>query len=147
MDEISSYNISDLRYKDRLQTYFKSLGFLRKQILNLSLDSKSSSQPLALFQCIMEQIPGFSQLHSYLQSTDIRLLQLDVNKRSQCSRAKDRRSKSWCGSQMGQPSVIWQLSEETAEDRVIKHVHLTGQKKSIVIFQLILRKSQSQVQL
>lgn len=31
--------------------------------------------------------------------------------------------------------------EETAEDRVIKHVHLAGQKISIVIFQLILRKS------
>ena len=147
MSEILSYNISDLRYKDRLWTYFKSLGFLRKQILNLSLDSKSSSQPLALFQCIMEQIPGLSQSHSYLQSTDIRLLQLDVNKRSQCSRAEDRRSKSWCGSQMGWLSVIWQLSGRNSRGQSYKACPPCRSKKCIVIFQLILRKSQSQVQL
>lgn len=81
---------------------------------------KISSQPLALFQCIMEQIPGLSQLHSYLQSTDIRLLQLDVNKRSQCGRAKDRRSKSWCRSQMGLPSVIWQLSGRNSRGQSYK---------------------------
>lgn len=101
MTKVSGYNnISALTEQYRLCTYFKCLGFLSKQILNLSLDSKSSRQLLAPLQYIMEQIPDLSQSNSYLQSRDIRLLQLDVNKRSHCSRAKYSRSKSFI-SQMG----------------------------------------------
>lgn len=145
MAGISSYNnISDLREQNRLCTCFESLGFLRKQILNQSIDSKSSSQPLASFHYVMEQMPDLSHSNSYLQSRDIRLLQLDVNKRSQCSRAKEK----VLGYKPNGPAISHLEAVRKKEQRIefIKYSYTCRSKKYCHIFQRILRKPQTHTQ-